>query len=195
MTRFPRPVRAAVLLALAAPLLAGCSSGGHANHSGLNSGTNGEISPGASLSSADVMFAQMMIPHHRQAVEMGTLAETRASSPAVATLAAQIKEEQAPEIALMKSWLKAANAPLQMDHSMVMAGLLTDADMKALTEASGVKFDRLFLEGMIGHHEGAIEMAKVVIDSSNADVRRLSETIIASQADQITYMKTLLAND
>jgi uncharacterized protein (DUF305 family) len=48
---------------------------------------------------------------------------------------------------------------------------------------------------MIGHHEGAIEMAKVVIDSSNADVRRLSETIIASQADQITYMKTLLAND
>jgi uncharacterized protein (DUF305 family) len=141
------------------------------------------------------MFAQMMIPHHRQAVEMGTLAETRASSPAVATLAAQIKEEQAPEIALMKSWLKAANAPLQMDHSMVMAGLLTDADMKALTEASGVKFDRLFLEGMIGHHEGAIEMAKVVIDSSNADVRRLSETIIASQADQITYMKTLLAND
>ena len=195
MTRASGAVRAAVLLALAAPLLAGCSSGEHGNHSDLNSGANGEISPGASLSSADVMFAQMMIPHHQQAVEMGILAETRASSPEVKALAASIKAEQAPEIALMKSWLKAANAPLRMDHSMVMAGLLTDADMKALTEASGVKFDRLFLEGMIGHHEGAIEMAKVVIDSSNADVRSLSETIISSQAAQITYMKTLLAND
>ena len=192
MTRASRAVRAAVLLALAAPLLAGCSSGAHGNHSDLNSGANGEISPGASLSSADVMFAQMMIPHHQQAVAMGNLAETRASSPEVKALAASIKAEQAPEIALMKSWLKAANAPLQMDHSMVMAGLLTDADMKALAEASGVEFDRLFLEGMIGHHEGAIEMARVVLDSNNAEVKGLAEAIVASQSTQIGQMHQLL---
>ena len=141
------------------------------------------------------MFAQMMIPHHRQAVEMGTLAETRESSPAVATLAAQIKEEQAPEITQIKTWLKEANAPLEMGHEMVMKGLLTDADLKRLAAASGQEFDRLFLEGMIGHHLGAIKMAKVVLDSSNSAVRNLAEAIISSQGKQIAEMKTLLADN
>jgi uncharacterized protein (DUF305 family) len=71
----------------------------------------------------------MMIVHHQQAVDMGTLAETRASSPEVKSLAAQIKSEQAPEITQMKGWLEAANAPMDMGHDMGMDGMLTDAQM------------------------------------------------------------------
>jgi hypothetical protein len=179
---------------LPALVLTGCSA--NPGMSGtVHNGTNHENKAEQKFSGADIMFAQMMIPHHRQAVEMGTLAETRASSPAVATLAAQIKEEQAPEITQMKTWLKEANAPLEMGHEMVMKGLLTDADLKRLAAASGQEFDRLFLEGMIGHHLGAIEMAKVVLDSSNSAVRNLAEAIISSQGKQIAEMKTLLADN
>ena len=185
--------RAFTTVTLSALALTGCSSNLATN--GTNhSGTNHEIKAEQNFSGADIMFAQMMIPHHQQAVEMGILAETRASSPEVIILAAEIKDEQSPEITQMKGWLKVANAPLQMDHSMVMAGLLTDADMKRLAAASGAEFDRLFLEGMIGHHEGAIEMAKVVLDSNNAEVKSLAEAIVSSQAEQINYMKALLTS-
>lgn len=147
----------------------------------------------AGLSSMDIMFAQMMIPHHQQAVDMGTLAETRALSPDVKALAATIKDEQSPEIEQMKAWLSAANAPLEMGHDMGMDGMLSDADMTALENAQGADFDRLYLHGMIAHHKGAIQMAEMVRDSSNPEVKALAEAIIASQTEQITYMESLLA--
>lgn len=144
------------------------------------------------FSGSDIMFAQMMIPHHQQAVDMGTLAETRASSPEVKALAAKIKAEQAPEIQQMKGWLEAAGASTEMGHDMGMGGMLTDAQMTALAAASGAEFDRLYLEGMIGHHEGAIHMAQMVIDSNNAEAKALGEAIVSSQSEQIDYMKSLL---
>lgn len=139
------------------------------------------------------MFAQMMIPHHHQAVDMGTLAETRASSAEVKALAAKIKAEQAPEITQMKGWLDTANASMDMGHEMGMGGMLDDAQMEALRNAKGAEFDRLFLEGMIGHHQGAIHMAQMVIDSNNAEAADLGKTIIDSQTKQISYMESLLA--
>ena len=145
------------------------------------------------FSSTDIMFAQMMIVHHQQAVDMGTLAETRASSAEVKALAAEIKAEQAPEITQMKGWLEAANAPTEMGHHMGMGGMLTDAEMAALRNATGAEFDRLYLEGMIDHHEGAIRMALMVTDSNNAEARALGKAIIESQTKQITYMKELLS--
>jgi uncharacterized protein (DUF305 family) len=184
---------------LASIALAGCTINlgtSNANDdSGMmgNGGMMGNNANASGFSGADIMFAQMMIPHHQQAVDMGTLAETRASSPEVKALAAQIKAEQAPEIQQMNSWLKAANASLDMGHDMGMGGMLTDADMTALKNAKGADFDRLYLEGMIGHHKGAIHMAQMVIDSNNAEAYKLGHAIVESQTKQITYMESLFA--
>ncbi|MEN9966810.1 MAG: hypothetical protein RL036_43 [Actinomycetota bacterium] len=186
----------AVLLSTIA--LAGCTinlgSSDADQNSGMmgNGGMMGNNSSSSAFSGADIMFAQMMIPHHQQAVDMGTLAETRASSPEVKALAAQIKAEQAPEIEQMKGWLKAANASLDMGHDMGMGGMLTESDMTALKNATGAAFDRLYLEGMIGHHKGAIHMAQMVIDSNNAEANKLGHAIIDSQTKQIAYMESLL---
>ncbi|MEY4367008.1 MAG: hypothetical protein RLZ28_423 [Actinomycetota bacterium] len=148
----------------------------------------------AAFSSADIMFAQMMIPHHQQAVEMGTLAETRAFSPVVGALAAQIKNEQAPEISQMKAWLKTAGASMNMGHDMGMNGMLDSTSLKALRASKGKVFDDLFLKGMIGHHLGAVDMAKTVLDSKNPMVQKLAQQIIGSQTQQINFMKTVLKN-
>ena len=148
------------------------------------------------LSDADIMFLQMMIPHHQQAVDMGTLAETRASNPEVKALAAKIKDEQAPEIAQMSGWLTDAGLSttggMHMDHGM--DGVLTDAQMTALKNATGTAFDKLYLEGMIGHHEGAIAMVSMIKNSDNPSTKQLGEAIVASQSAQIAQMKALLAN-
>jgi uncharacterized protein (DUF305 family) len=150
----------------------------------------------SAFSGTDIMFAQMMIPHHQQAVDIGTLAETRASDPEVKALAAKIKGEQSPEIAQMKSWLSAANAPMEMDHDMGMGGMdgmLDAAQMDALTNSKGAAFDKLFLDAMIAHHKGAIQMAKMVVSSKNAEAAALGKAIIDSQTKEITLMESLLA--
>lgn len=144
----------------------------------------------------DIMFAQMMIPHHQQAVDMGTLAETRAFDPEVKDLAAQIKNEQSPEIEQMKSWLSSANEPMHMDHDMGMDGMggMLDADQIAvLADSNGAAFDKLFLEAMIAHHKGAIQMAKMVLTSNNSEAAALGKAIVESQTEQISFMESLLA--
>jgi uncharacterized protein (DUF305 family) len=154
------------------------------------------MSPGSDsvmMSDPDIMFAQMMIPHHEQAVEMSTLAETRSQNADVLALAQQVKEAQAPEIALMTAWLTEAGAPLTMGHDMGDDGMLSAEEMTALANSSGVEFDKLFLTGMIGHHEGAVTMAQSVAGSSNTEVKALSESIISSQTTEIEKMKQLLA--
>jgi uncharacterized protein (DUF305 family) len=189
-------VSGAVLISSIA--LAGCTinlgSSGTDNNSGMmgNGGMMHNNSNSSAFSGSDIMFAQMMIPHHQQAVDMGTLAETRASNPEVKALAAKIKGEQAPEITQMKGWLESAGASLDMGHDMGMGGMLTDADMTALKNAKGAEFDRLYLEGMIGHHKGAIHMAQMVVDSRNGEANALGNAIIDSQTKQITYMESLL---
>ena len=191
MTKTARMLTAAATALLAGVALTGCT---------INLGaTSGEHDMGmmdenkTTYTADDIMFMQMMIPHHQQAVNMGTLAETRASNPKVKALAAQIKAEQAPEIAEMKQWLKDAGAGMTMNHSMTMSGMLTEAEMTKLENSTGAEFDRLYLEGMIGHHEGAIEMAKMVIDSNTANTHALGHAINDSQTKQIAYMKELLA--
>jgi uncharacterized protein (DUF305 family) len=187
--------------ALSAVVLAGCSLIPGASDSDQDSGMmngNGMMNSqrtNSAFSGADIMFAQMMIPHHQQAVDMGTLAETRALSPEVKALAAKIKTEQSPEITQMKGWLTSANASMDMGHDMGngMGGMLTTTEMTALQNATGADFDRLYLTGMIQHHKGAIHMAEMVVDSNNAEAKALGEAIIASQTKQITYMESLLA--
>lgn len=146
------------------------------------------------FSAADVMFAQMMIPHHQQAVDLGEIALTGEASPGVLALAEEISSNQTHEIEHMQAWLTAAGASEHMDHVMAMDGMLTEAELETLKAAKGTEFDRLFLEGMIAHHEGAISMAQDVVDSKNPEVAELAASIIDSQTKQIEYMKELLAN-
>ena len=151
-------------------LLAGCSSG-------------------SKYSSQDIMFAEMMIPHHEQAIEMSDIALSISTNPEILKLAKEIKDAQGPEIELMKSW-PGVDASTHMGHTMM--GMLDDQEIENLKNASGKEFDRLFLKGMIKHHEGAIGMAKMIDDSKNADVAKLGKTIIEAQTAEIARMKSLL---
>lgn len=168
--------------------LTGCTTDAAQDHSNHMVGENSEFS------AADVMFAQMMIPHHQQAVDLGAIAQNGEASPEVLALAKDISNDQTHEIEHMQSWLTAAGASEHMDHEMAMDGMLTEVELETLKAAKGAEFDRLFLEGMIAHHEGAISMAQAVFDSKNSEVAELAALIIESQTKQIQYMKELLAN-
>lgn len=157
----------------------------------------------ASASAADVAFAQSMIPHHEQAVEMADLALSPSSqaSAQVRDLATQIKAAQDPEIARMSGWLQQWGAPsaMPMDHSnhdmgsVTMSGMMTADQMAALTAVSGEDFDRLWMQMMIDHHEGAITMAEQVQQASaDPQVTGLAGDIVAAQRQEIATMQDLL---
>ncbi len=175
-------------LTLAAGLLSGCSA---AAEQGPAPPRVSEESS-AAFSMSDLMFAQMMIPHHEQAVDMAELALDRSDDADIRQLSEQIRDAQQPEIEQMSSWLNAAGMT-QMAHDMGMHGMVDDDDMAELSAATGAEFDRLFLEAMIVHHEGAIEMTRMIIDSNNSEVRALAESIISSQSAEIELMRTLLS--
>ena len=137
-----------------------------------------------SFNDADVTFAQQMIPHHRQAIEMAEIAldPTVAAGPDVVALAGQIKAAQDPEIEQMTSWLQtwgqSTSDTIDMSHGEPMGGMMTDEGMRALAAARGVAFDQLWLTGMISHHQGAIEMANVEQRDGQA-----TEAVAARRAD------------
>lgn len=166
---------------------------GMMDDSGPGDGMMGDTDS-AGFSPADIMFAQMMIPHHQQAVDMSELALEKSADPEVLALAEQIRDAQAPEIELMESWLDEAGVGMSMgEHGMGMGGMLSEDEMTALENATGTEFDRLYLEGMIEHHEGAIQMAQMILDSENPEVRELGEAIVESQTAEIEQMKEMLA--
>ncbi|MBO2456013.1 DUF305 domain-containing protein [Actinomadura violacea] len=142
----------------------------------------------------DVMFAQMMIPHHRQAVEMAGLAPSRASSAQVKALAADIEKAQAPEIAKMTGWLEDWGAPAAMSgmhHDM--PGIMSEKDMTSLKDLKGTAFDKAFLQMMIKHHQGAVTMARTEDRSGqNPDAKALATSIVRTQSAEIAKMRGLL---
>ncbi|MFB9248767.1 DUF305 domain-containing protein [Sphaerisporangium melleum] len=145
----------------------------------------------------DVMFAQMMIPHHRQAIDMAKLAGSRASSPDVKRLAEQIEAAQGPEITTMSGWLTAWNAESPGDDMSSMGhgmdGMMSADDMKELEGLSGGAFDKAFLTMMIEHHEGAVVMAeKEQASGTYAPARELAGAIVTSQTAEIGTMKQML---
>lgn len=181
--------------------LTGCTINIGTDDSGSMSMPNmmGSSESASEYSNTDIMFAQMMIPHHQQAVDMSTLAETRTTNPELLALAKQIKEAQAPEIQQMEAWLEKSGSSSHMGHSMDdmgmgMGGMMSAEQMTALENASGAEFDKLYLEGMIAHHEGAIDMAQMIIGSSNAEAKTLGENIVKSQSAEIKQMKQMLEN-
>jgi len=150
---------------------------------------------------ADVEFAQMMILHHQGALEMAVLAEGRAQSEEVQQLASDIQFAQQPEIDLMTSWLEtwgeespsAEDDMDGMDHSGGHTGMADDDQMQQLEDA-GSEFDRMFLEMMIEHHQGAITMSEEEqANGLNDDALELAGKIVADQTAEIDTMEQLLA--
>jgi uncharacterized protein (DUF305 family) len=188
-----------LVVPIAALTLAACGSGDD-DHA-----TNGHSMAGHSMGASsapatvghnaqDVMFAQMMIPHHQQAIVMARQAATKASSPQVEQLARRIEQAQGPEIQKMTGWLKAWGASRPPANGMHMgSGMMSQQDMKKLGELSGKPFDRAFLQLMIKHHQSAITMARTEqAQGSSADAKALADSIVTSQSAEITTMRKLL---
>ena len=178
-----------IFIAIVALSLTACAStgtkGSMHNHSTQAAGD---------LSSDDVMFLQMMIPHHQQAIDISDLALTKGEDAELLALAKNIRDEQAAEIVKMKAWLDAAGADLEMDHgaSHSMSGMLSDSELAALDKASGKNFDVLWLKAMTGHHTGAIDMTAMIENAKNAEIKSFGEGIVASQSGQNKAMAAMI---
>jgi uncharacterized protein (DUF305 family) len=145
------------------------------------------------------MFAQMMIPHHEQAVELAEMALDKASlaSSAIQEIANNINLTQGAEIDLFKQSLMKWGQPYSAEdaslHSSMMEGMLSEEELDNLRSLTGSAFDTAWAEGMIAHHEGAIQMAQDVIeDGVNSTIRTLARVIISTQTSEIAQLQSLL---
>jgi len=212
----------AVLAGLAAVLsvaaLSSPASDDHGDHAQSAADSTADTSTVATkpadFNDADVSFVTDMIPHHEQAVTMSAMVPDRSTNPEVVKLAAEISAAQGPEIETMKVFLvqwTGGEAPAgsggqersdpgsgsgHQGHdmgSMQMPGMVDDGTMTKLESLKGAEFDTLWLQSMIGHHEGAIAMAKTELaDGANADAKKLAQDIATAQEAEITQMKQML---
>ncbi|MFF5212115.1 DUF305 domain-containing protein [Streptosporangium sp. NPDC000396] len=194
---------------LMASLLAGCAGSETGQRTPLVAGTGAPViipggpgeagrtaKPGerlgeseAQVTGADVRFAEGMIPHHRQALEMAALVAPRSSSRALRTLAERITVAQRAEIAAMTSWLKAVGRTWEGhdDHTV------TQEQMNRLRAARGAAFDRLFLSLMITHHQAALEMARRQLqDGTDRTMLATAKDVLSGQGVEIARMRELL---
>ncbi|BCI83022.1 hypothetical protein MTY66_46470 [Mycolicibacterium sp. TY66] len=159
------------------------------------SGSSTSAAPAANFNDADVMFLQMMYPHHAQAVEMAKLVPTRSQNQQVKDLAAAIEKAQAPEMQQMTTLLAGFGKPAPsatMSHSM--PGLMTPQQMTELMGLSGAAFDKMWLQMMVEHHQGAITMANDELkNGTNADAKAMAQAIVTAQQAEITTMNGMLA--
>jgi len=197
--------------ALAATLvLTGCGTADTSSHNDTRA--SGSAASGAAASTAkndaDLVFATMMIPHHAQAVVMADMALKQTTDPKVLALATKIKAAQSPEIQRMSGWLKGwgepvpdttggsggsgmAGMPGMGDQT---GGMMSEQEIANLGRATGSAFDRMWLQMMVKHHEGAVAMARTAIaQGGNPDAKGLATAIIAGQSAEIAEMNTLLA--
>ncbi len=140
----------------------------------------------------EIMFAQMMIPHHEQAISMSETALKKSRNQDILKLSRQIKSLQSSETSQLTYWLKATDSSMTMDHDMQMSGMLTVKELASLKRLTGTQFDRTFLQLMIKHHQGALEMLDLISDSKNTEAKALAKAIKSAQSKEITSMKLLL---
>jgi uncharacterized protein (DUF305 family) len=177
-----------ILLALAAALLlAACNQGGE---------EQGTAPAEAAPNDADVTFTQNMIPHHQQAIEMANLVDSHTDRLELRKLADSIVSSQSQEITQMQAWLRTWGKPATASEGhgghgdTEMPGMMSEADMRRLMEATGTEFDLTFVEMMAAHHQGAIDMANTELkDGSLPEVTRLAEQIIDTQQDEIDQLQ------
>lgn len=213
MTSFTRALRrkpsrraaAVSVVAAGALFLSACSDNGD-DMSGMDHGS-GHSSASASATAearstsfndADVTFAQVMIPHHEQALEMAELTDGRASDTEVRDIAAKIEKAQDPEIKTMKGWLESWNRPTAaesmpgMDHGSG-DGMMSDADMERLKGMKGDEFDKMFAEMMIEHHNGAISTAREEQKTGkNAGAVKMAGDIVEGQSAEVKQLQSIV---
>ena len=197
MTSMPVRIVAVAAALTTAVVVSSCSkSEDHSQHATSSTSTSAQAA--AAHNADDVMFAQMMIPHHQQAIELADLTPQRTDNQALLKLANTISAEQQPEIDTMKALLVQWGAdPTMGDHGMhggsAMQGMVDDATMTKLKSLNGPEFDTLWLQSMIAHHQGAIEMAKTEIaKGQSADLTTMAKSIVTSQQAEIDQMKQML---
>jgi uncharacterized protein (DUF305 family) len=188
-------------------LLAGCASGagdtrvvqpGAPGQQGRSVDAGAIASAAPEHTQADVHFMHGMIPHHAQALEMTALVPSRAASEGVRAMALRMEISQKDEIGLIERWLRSRGEPLpdHAGHAMVMPGMLTPQQMERLRSARGGEFDRLFLESMIQHHEGAITMVRTLFATSggaqDSEIFQFANDVETDQRMEIDRMQALL---
>jgi uncharacterized protein (DUF305 family) len=202
-----RLLSSVTITVVAALTLAACGSNDTSSKtdSASNSASSSSSATSSDFNKADVTFAQSMIPHHQQAVQMSKMARAHASTTQLKVLAAKIEVAQGPEIDTMSGWLKGWGKKVPsgsmggMGHGMGsmdagdMPGMMSDADMNSLDSAHGSGFDRMWVTMMIKHHTGAIAMAKTEQSKGqNGDAVALAKKIAADQTAEIAVMRTML---
>ncbi|MFB7915603.1 DUF305 domain-containing protein [Streptomyces sp. NPDC056061] len=212
-TRSAAGRRASLAVAVLALALTACGTSDDSGGSSMpgtehaSPAASAQVTPGA-FNDADVEFAQQMIPHHRQAVEMAELADGRAADSEIKALAAAIKKAQDPEIDTMTGWLNAWGRPLPAVSSSAedmpgmhhgpdgsgMPGMMSGKDMNDLGAAKGTDFDKKFARLMIAHHEGAVTMAESERKNGrDADAKKLAGAVVAAQTGEIEKMNKILS--
>ena len=195
---------ATVTLAL---VLTACGGGADTAAPAAPAAAPSSAAAGASqqFNDADVQFAQRMIVHHRQAVDMAALAADRAQSAEVKSLAQEIQAAQDPEIATLTGFLQSWGAEVPADvvggmpgmgmGGMDMSGMMTPEQMAQMEAASGAEFDRMFLEMMTEHHRSAVTDSQAELANGvNPDAKALAQNIIDAQTAEIDRMQQLLQN-
>ncbi len=196
----------ALAAVIAAAVLTGCAAASTPAAAPASSAAAGSAQVSAAHDEADIAFAQGMVPHHTQAVAMARLVAGRTTTPEVVELATQIAQAQDPEIIRMQGFLQSWSAPAAATGDTGgmagmggsgggMAGMMTDQQMQQLGAAKGAAFDRMFLQMMTEHHNGAITMAQTELrDGRNPEAKALARKIIDAQQAEIATMKGLLAS-
>jgi uncharacterized protein (DUF305 family) len=179
-------------------VVAGCSGTAGSGHSSMNmsgSSSSATATAAGAHNQADISFAQNMVMHHQQAIEMADMVLGKTGVNAKVTeLAQNIKDAQQPEIDTMNGWLKSWAASSSMP-SQDMGGMMSDSDMAALTDASSADAGKLFLTQMVQHHQGAIDMANQEVKTGkNTDAVALAKKIVTDQTAEIATMQSLLTS-
>lgn len=200
MTFFHRPESVAALAALVLTLA--WAPAAHAQHSmaGMSGHAHITIPDSVIYTVADVEFMQGMIAHHAQAIYMSRMAAAHHASPRLLRLAEKIDQSQVAEIAIMQNWLR-RNGQFVPDtsswHTVRMAGMLTDEQLKELDAAKGAKFDHAFLTMMIQHHEGALQMVDDLLAAplaaQDVDVSVFANDVVTVQTAEIGVMQRMLS--
>ncbi|KQS64368.1 hypothetical protein ASG41_16670 [Modestobacter sp. Leaf380] len=191
-TTYTRRLASVAGALIAGSLALSACSGGEDTAAGGSAATS--IPADATFNTADVTFAQGMVPHHDQAVEMAQMTQTRSTNPQVLDLATRIEAAQGPEIDTLTGWLEDWGSDSGSDSGVGgMSGMMSSEDMASLESLSGVEFDRMWLEMMLEHHTGAVGMAETEIaDGEDPAAIAMAEDIQASQSAEITEMEQLL---
>lgn len=187
-------------VAATALTVAGCSDDSTtATETTTSAAASTSASTRTDFNAADVTFLQMMYPHHAQAVDMAKMVPSRTQNPQLLALAAAVEAAQAPEMQQITTLLESFGqpAPNAGEHGghggHDMPGMMSPEQMTALENATGAEFDRQWMQMMIEHHIGAIDMANTVLaEGVNPDTKALATSIVAAQQAEIDQMRQML---